>query len=93
MIPLGSRRSSCANDPPILGAGQSRTRNLHKESSETPPGEEKNLLATLTVRAYVWIVTNWTLQQKMAIRTECQVQLIAYQAKLFVAKSNFEVPS
>ena len=28
--------------------------------SETPPGENQNLFATLTVRTYVWIVPNWT---------------------------------
>ena len=41
--------------------------------SETPPGENQNLFATRTVRTYVWIVPNWTLQQSMAISTERQV--------------------
>ena len=50
--------------------------------SETPPGENQNLLARLTVRTYVWIVPDWTLQQSMAKSTERQVQQIAYQGKL-----------
>ena len=50
--------------------------------SETPPGENQNLFATLTVCTYVWIVPNWTLQQSTAISTERQVQQIAYQSKL-----------
>ena len=37
--------------------------------SETPSGENQNLFATLTVRTYVRIVPNWTLQQS----TERQV--------------------
>ena len=41
---------------------------------ETPPAEYQTLLATLSVRAYVWIVPNWTLQQSLAISAERQVQ-------------------
>ena len=42
---------------------------LKTKHSETPPGENQNLFATLTVRTYVWIVPNWTLQQSMAKST------------------------
>ena len=38
--------------------------------SETPPGENRNLFARLTVRTYVWIFPDWTLQQSMAKSTE-----------------------
>ena len=31
--------------------------------SETPPGENQNLFAGLTVRTYVWIIPDWTLLQ------------------------------
>ena len=41
--------------------------------SEAPPGEDQNIFATLTVRTYVWIVANWTLQQSMSISTERRV--------------------
>ena len=50
--------------------------------SETPPGENQNLFARLTVRTYVWIVPDWTLQQSVAKSTERQVQQVAYQGKL-----------
>ena len=55
--------------------------------SETPPAENKGLFAALTGRTYAWIVPNWTLQQKLAISTERQVQQIAYQRKLWVSPS------
>ena len=50
--------------------------------SETPPGENQSLFARLTVRTYVWIAPDWTLQQSMIKSTERQVQQIAYQGKL-----------
>ena len=50
--------------------------------SETPPGENQNLFATLTVRTYIWVVPNWTLQQSMSVSTERQERQIAYQSKL-----------
>ena len=50
--------------------------------SETPPGEIQILFARLTVRTYVWIVPDWTLQQSTAKSTELQVQEIAYKDKL-----------
>ena len=56
-----------------------------KYHSETPPGENQNLFATLTVRTYVWIVPNWALQQSTAKSTDRQVQEIAYQVKLWVS--------
>ena len=54
------------------------------QQSETLPaaGEDQNRFAKLTVRTYVWIVPNWTLQQSMAISTERRVQETAYQSKL-----------
>ena len=41
--------------------------------SETPPGKNQNLFATLTVRTYVWIVPNWTLQQSLGKSMEPRV--------------------
>ena len=55
---------------------------LHTKNNETSPCENQNLFTSLTMRTYVWIVPNWTLQQSMAIVTERQVQKIAYQCKL-----------
>ena len=50
--------------------------------SKTPPGENQIFFVTLTVRTYVWIVPNWTLQQSTAKSTDRQVQQIVYQSKL-----------
>ena len=38
------------------------------ERSETPPGENQNLFAKITVRTYVWIVPDWTLQQSTDLK-------------------------
>ena len=46
--------------------------------SETPPDENQNLFATLTVRTDVWIVLNWTLQQSMAISMQRRAQVVSY---------------
>ena len=46
--------------------------------SETAPGENQNLFARLTVRTYVWIVPDWTLQQSMAKSTERRVRDVSY---------------
>ena len=52
--------------------------------SETPPGENQNLFARLTVRIIPTYGSSQdlTLQQSMAKSTERQVQQIAYQGKL-----------
>ena len=46
--------------------------------SETPPGENQNLFARLTVRTYVWIVPDWTLQQSMAKSAKRRVRAVSY---------------
>ena len=40
--------------------------------------ENQNIFARLTVRAYVWIVQDWTLQQSIAKSTERQVRAVSY---------------
>ena len=50
--------------------------------SETPPGENQNVVVSLTVRIYVWIGPNWPLKQTKTKSTKRQVQEIAYQSKL-----------
>ena len=71
---------------------------IHKHSlthayihSETPPVENQDLFARLTVCTYVWIVPDWTLQQRMAKSTERQGQQIAYQGKLWVSPWNWNL--
>ena len=45
---------------------------------EAPPGKTQNMFATLTVRTYVWIVPDWTLQQSLAKSTERRVRDVSY---------------
>ena len=53
-------------------------RTLEKKHSKTPAGEDQNLFATLTVRTYVWIVPNWTLQPSMDNSMERRVRAVSY---------------
>ena len=80
-ISLASESSSYSFDVPCCAAPHEGSRAGYTHS-ETPPGENQNLFARLTVRTYVWIVPDWTLQQSMAKSTERQVQQVAYQGKL-----------
>ena len=79
---MRSRKCLEAGDLGFYEMHRAHVGSLRARHSETPPGENQNLFARLTVRTYVWIVPDWTLQQSMAKRTERQVQQIAYQGKL-----------
>ena len=80
-----SKRSHVAGIHPFDSVISNRVAIPMHIHSETPPGENQNLFVTLTVRTYVWIVPNWTLQQSATKSTERQVQQVAYQSELWVA--------
>ena len=47
-------------------------------SQRKPPSENRNIFATHTVRAYVWIVSNWSLQQSLDKSTESRDRVVLY---------------
>ena len=55
------------------------------EHSGTPPGKNQNLFATLTVRTYVWIFQNWTLQKVWPC-----VRIVKYRKLHTKANSTYE---
>ena len=46
-----------------------------RKHSKAPPGESQNLFATLTVRIYVWIVPNWTLERSSGVSLLKKLQI------------------